>query len=90
MCSAVQCQSATYFSFYTLEKTILRSLYFIIYQEEVKIKELSNHKPTRKGMCMCFLPPLYLIMVVIIIIIIGCVSNGKKKKNREGLEIRTF
>ena len=33
---------------------------------------------------------LYLIMVVIIIIIIGYVSNGKKKKNLEGLEIRKF
>ena len=57
----------------------------------MKIKKLYNHKPTSKGMCMCFLPSLYLIIVVIIIIIIiGCVRNGKKKKHREGLEIRIF
>ena len=47
------------------------------------MKELSNHKPTRKGMCMCFFPSTYLIIVVIIII--GYVRNGKKKKHGEGL-----
>ena len=68
ICSAVQWQCATYFSFSTLDRNIIRSLYFIIYQEDVKIKELYNHKPTRKGVCMFFFPSIYLIIAVIIIL----------------------
>ena len=86
LCSVPACDI---FFFLYSRKKIIRSLYFIIYQEEMKIKELYNHKPTRKGMCMLVLPSMYLIIVVIIIII-GCVRNGEKKKHWKGLEIRIF
>ena len=53
-----------------------------------KLKNFPIFNPPGKGVYV-FFPSLYIIIVVIVIII-GCVWNGKKKKHREGLEIRTF